>query len=253
MAQRTSRWWTKLVGVLVVLVLLAGAGELALRLIIPGIVQGAIRTQLHLTDDHPVDVSLGGSALLAALGGGVGDVTVEVPNAPLLEGVEADATVHAARVPFSPTTGEITGGTAQLRVSKEQLGNVIELVTQGLAQTGTVRDGSLVVGRSVDLFGQSIELSASIGLSVVDGQVEIEPRGVQAAGLDLSAEQISAATGSLLDPILSPQALCVDDRLPRGVELTGIDLSSTGSATISADLAPGILSDPAEQELGSCG
>jgi hypothetical protein len=44
----------------------------------------------------------------------------------------------------------------------------------------------------------------------------------------------------------------VRDQLPRGVALTGITLSSTGSATISADLAPGIVSDERERLNGSC-
>jgi len=251
--RRRSRWWVRLIGAVAVIALLGGAAEVALRLIIPGIIQDAIRTELHLTDDHPVDVELGSSTLFAALRGGVDDVTVEVPNVPLLEGVEADGRAHAARIPFDPTKGPITDGTAELTVSKEQLGSVVELVTQGIAQSGEVRDGSLVVGRSLDVFGQSIELNASIGLAIVDGDVQIEPRGVKAAGFDLSAEQIAAATGSLLDPILEPQTLCVLDRLPAGITLTDIVLSSTGSASIRAELSPGIASDPAQLEQGTCG
>lgn len=251
--RRSPRRWVGLVGGVLALAVLAGAGEVALRLIIPGVIQTAIRDQFGLTEDHPVNVSLGGSALLSAVRGGVGDVTVEVPNTPLLEGIETDATVHAGFMPFDPSTGEISDASARLQVREDQLGNVIALVTQGIADRGSVRGDSLVVGNAVEVFGQAIELSASIGLGIADGAVQIEPRGVRAAGLDLSAEDLSAATGSLLDPILSPQTVCVADRLPRGVTLTGIELSSTGSVTISGDLSARILSDPAEQELGTCG
>jgi hypothetical protein len=45
----------------------------------------------------------------------------------------------------------------------------------------------------------------------------------------------------------------VRDRVPAGVTLTDIVLSSTGSVRIEADLDPGILSDPAQLEPGSCG
>jgi hypothetical protein len=129
----------------------------------------------------------------------------------------------------------------------------VNLVTQGVAQTGEVRDGSLVVGRSIEIFGQEVPLSASLGVAVAGaGEIEIEPRGVTAAGLDLSTEQLAQAAGGLLDPLLQPQVLCVRDQLPRGVALTGITLSSTGSATISADLAPGIVSDERERLNGSC-
>ncbi|QAB18310.1 hypothetical protein Leucomu_10620 [Leucobacter muris] len=253
MSERESRWWPRLLGVVVAVVLLGGAAEVALRLIVPDTIRGAARVGLRLTVDHPVEVSMGGSALLNAFRGGVGDVTVTVPDAPLIEGVKADATVHASLVPFNPMVGEIRDASVSLRVDRDQLGPVVNLVTQGVAQTGEVRDGSLVVGRSIEIFGQEVPLSASLGVAVAGaGEIEIEPRGVTAAGLDLSTEQLAQAAGGLLDPLLQPQVLCVRDQLPRGVALTGITLSSTGSATISADLAPGIVSDERERLNGSC-
>ncbi len=253
MAERRPRRWAGILAVVIALGVLAGAAEFALRLIIPGVIENAVRDQLRLTDDHPVEVSLGGSALLNAVRGGVGDVTVTIPDAPILEGIELEASAHADFSPFDPQRGEISGGTATLTVPKEQLGPVVEMLTSGVAQTGEVSDGELVVGRSVDILGQQVPLTASLGLAVANGDIEIEPRGVSAAGFDLDAEQIAQATGSLLDPILSPHTVCVRDRLPAGIELTDIALSSTGSATISARLAPDIFSDPTRLEPGSCG
>lgn len=252
MSERKPRWWLRILGVVVVIGVLAGAAEVALRLIIPGVIAGAVRSELKMTEDHPVDVSLGGSALISALQGQVGNVTIDVPNIPLLEGVETDASLQAAAVPFNPLEGEITDGSVELTVPKDQLGAVVDLLTSGVAQTAEVSDGALVVGRSIEMFGQEVQLAASIGITVVDGAVQIEPLGVKAAGFDLTAEQISAATGDLLDPVLKPQTVCILDQLPRGVTLTDIGLSSTGSATIRADLDPSILSDPAQQEQGSC-
>lgn len=252
MTQRKPRWWARALGVIAVLALLAGAGELALRLIIPGVIEGAVRSELQLSDDHPVDVELGGSTLLGALRGGVSDVSVAAPDVPIVDGLTADARVHADFTPFNPTSGAMEGATAALTVPKDELGPTIELLTQGIAQSGEVRGDDLVVGRSLDLFGQSVSLEASLHLGVEDGEVTVAPTGVKAAGFDLSAEQLGNATGSLLDPILKPQALCIADRLPRGVELTAVDLSTTGSVTLRAALSPTILSDPKQQELGSC-
>ncbi|RGE21069.1 LmeA family phospholipid-binding protein [Leucobacter sp. wl10] len=253
MAKRRSRWGRRILAILLTVVLLAGAAEVALRLVIPGVVGGIVREQLRLTDDHPVEVTLGGSALLNALRGGIGDATIDIPNAPLVEGIPVDAEAYADFSPWSPGSGEIRGGRASLTVPREQLGAVIGLLTSGVAQTGEVRGGELAVGRTVEAFGQSVPITARIGIAVTGGDVEIDPRGVSAAGLDLSAEQISQATGSLLDPILEPQTVCVRDRIPAGITLTGIVLSSTGSVRIEADLAPEILSDPAQLEPGSCG
>lgn len=252
MAPRKTNWWLRSLIVVVVLGLLAGAAELALRLIVPDVIANAIRTEMGLSDDHPVEVEMGGSAALNALRGGIGDVTVTSPGVPIIEGLSVDAKVHADFSPFNPSKGEIRGGTAALTVPKDELGATIEMLTQGIAQSGEVRGDDLVVGRSLEIFGQNVGLSASLHLGVQDGEVTVEPTGVKAAGFDLSAEQLASATGSLLDPILKPQQVCISDRLPRGIELTAIEMSTTGSVTIRAALSPAILSDPAEQEPGSC-
>lgn len=252
MARGTPRWWKKLLGVLVALAVLAGAGELALRLIVPGVIENTVRTQLKLSGDHPVDVSLGGSALLNALRGGIGDVRVGVPEAPIRDGIVADAELTAGLVPFNPLNGEIRDGDVRLTVPQDQLGPFVSLLTKGVATTGEVRDGNFVIGRSISFLGQEIPLTISLAVSVSDGNIVLEPTQVSAAGLDLTAEQITQATGTLLDPVLHPEPVCVRDQLPAGVTITEITLSSTGSAMIDASLSPGIVSDPAQRAKGSC-
>ena len=247
------RRWPAVVGALAAIAVLGGAAELALRLIVPGVVAAAVRDQLGLTPDHPVEVSLGGSALLHAIRGGVGDVSVRVPAAPLVKGIAVDAAAHADFSPFDPARGEIRGATVALTVPEGEIGSVVSLLTRGVAQTGEVRDGELVVGRTVEVLGQRIPLTATIAVAVSDGDVEVEPRGLSAGGLGLGVEQIARATGSLLDPILRPHVVCVRDRLPAGVSLTEIALSSTGSVTLRADVDPRIASDPRLLDPGSCG
>lgn len=253
MARGRSSWWKKLLGVVVALAVLGGAAEFAIRLIVPGVIENTVRSQLKLSGDHPVDVSLGGSALLNAFRGGIGDVSVAVPDTPLVDGIVADAAVHADLVPFNPLNGEIRDGTVQLTVPQDQLGPVVALLTKGVATTGEVRDGNLVVGRSVTLLGQEIPLTIALDVSVANGDVVLEPQQVSAAGLDLTAEQITQATGALLDPVLHPEPVCVRDQLPAGVTLTDLTLSSTGNAVIEAKLAPTAVSDPAMRAKGSCG
>ncbi len=252
MARGTPRWWKKLLGVVVAIAVLGGAAELGLRLLVPSTIENAVRSQLDLSADHPVDVSLGGSAVRHALRGGVGDITVAVPEAPLGDGIVADAKLSAGLVPFNPLTGEIRDGEVALTVPQDQLASIVGLLTKGVATTGEVRDGDLVVGRSVSLLGQDIPLNITLGLSVQDGDVLLEPKQVSAAGLDLTAEQVQQATGSLLDPVLRPEPVCVRDRLPAGVTLTDIAFSSTGNTVIQATLSPTAASDPALRKMGTC-
>ncbi|WP_125098819.1 DUF2993 domain-containing protein [Leucobacter chromiireducens] len=253
MARGESSWWKKLLGVLIALAVLAGAAELGLRLFLPGTIEGVVRSQLKLSGDHPVDVNLGGSALLHALRGGVGDVTVTVPAAPLTDGVTADAKMHAGLVPFNPLTGEISEGSLRFTVPQDQISPIVSVLTKGAATTGEVLDGDLVVGRSIPFLGQDVPITIALGVGVANGDVILTPKEVSAAGLDLTAEQIAGATGSLLDPLLRPEPICVRDQLPAGVTLTGVEFSSTGSITVSADLAPTAVSDPKLHAKGSCG
>ena len=253
MAKGTSSWWKKLLGVLIALAVLAGAAEFGFRMFLPGLIEGVVRSQLGLSGDHPVDVELGGSALLHAVQGGVGDVTVSVPAAPLTDGIVADAEVHAGLVPFNPLTGEIRDGSLRFTVPQDQIGPVVSLLTKGVATTGEVRDGDLLVGRSIPFLGQEIPLTIALGVGVANGDVVLTPKQVSAAGLDLTSEQIAQATGTLLDPVLRPEPICVRDQLPAGVTLTGVEFSSTGSITVSADLAPTAVSDPKLRAKGVCG
>lgn len=252
MTERKPRWWLRALSVIVVLGLLAGAAELALRLIIPNVIAGAVREQLHLTPDHPVDVSLGGSALLHTIAGRVGQVSVSIDDAELVDGLRGDVALRADSVPFAFSEREISGGTAKLTINREQLPAAISLLTSGVADGAEVRGGELVVSRTMELFGAEVPLSVNLALGVNGGDVTIEPRSVTAAGFDLTADEIRSASGGALDDLLSPHTVCVRDRLPQGVELTGITLSSTGSVELRVALAPGIISDPAQREPGSC-
>lgn len=250
--ERKPRWWLRILWVVVIVGVLAGAAEFALRLIVPGVIQTAVRQQLGMPSNHEVDVSLGGSVLLGALRGGVRDVTIDVPDAPLIEGLAADAELHAAAVPFNPLSGEIEGATAKLTFTKDQLSPAVSLLTSGVADSGEVKDGALVVGKSLAVFGQEVPLTVSLGLSVDSGDVVVQPEAVNLADLGLDAAQISQATGGLLDPILQQRTVCVRDQLPRGVTLTNISLLRGGAAVVEAKLAPGLLSDDAEREKGTC-
>ncbi len=238
--------------VIVVIAMLAGAAELALRAIIPSLVASAIRTPLHLTADHDVDVDLGGSVLLHTLTGKVGDLEVGIDSVPLMDGLTGDVTLQADAVPFNPTSGEIAGGQARLTIPADDIDPVVTMLTQGIADSGQVRGDTIEISRTVAVFGQEVALTAAVRVAVKDGDVVIDPAGVRAVGLDLDAEQLRQTTGGLLDPVLTPQTICVRDQLPKGIELRDITLSSTGSVAIDARLSPKILSDPSEQATGSC-
>jgi len=250
---RKRRWWRPVIGVVIALALLAGAAELAIRLAVPGIVSSAVRQQLSLSPTHPVDVQIGGAAILPAITGRLNDLTVTVDDAELLDGLAGTVRLHAGSVPFDFEHGEIRGGSASLTLSPSQISPAIKLFTAGVADGGAVTDGELVVTKQVALFGAEVPVRATLGLAVRDGDVLITPKGIGAVGFDLTAKRLRKLTGHTLDGMLRAHDVCVKDRLPLGVELTGIDMLDNGSARLSVEVSPTIVSDPAQRKPGSCG
>lgn len=244
--------WLKVSLALVVSVgVLAGAGELILRAIVPHIVASSVRESLHIPKSHEVDVQVSGSALLNALTGATGRVEVEVPDAPIADGVTATLSLEADRVPFAVTSGEMSNARATMFVPAEKLGPVISFLTSGVADSGKTSGDSLVVGKKIEAFGFSVELEATLHLSVENGDVRVVPEGLSAVGFDLSAEQLASATGGLLDPLLEPRVVCVADRLPAGITPRDITIAPSG-ARVQVNVSDDFLSNPAKQELGSC-
>lgn len=246
------RWVKVIIALVLTLGVLGGLAEWGLRLAVPGIVEGAVRQKLDLPRSHPVDVELGGSALLHAIRGGVGDISVEVPDAPVADGVRATLTFRAEQVPFGVTSGAMTAPHAEIFVPADDLGPVISLLTNGVADTGKTSSGELVVGKQLEALGFTVPIEATLGLSVVDGEVLVEPRGLSAVGFDLTTEQLAAATGGLLEPLLSARQICVAEWLPRGATLRDVKITASG-ARVAFALSPTLLSDSAEQQRGTCG
>lgn len=245
------RWAKALIAIGISLAVIGVVAEIGLRMFVPGIVEGVVRKQLDLPKSHEVDVELGGSALIHALGGGLGDISIEIPDASVIDGTSATLAFHAERLPFAATSKDMTGGSASVFVKSADLGPIVSLLTSGAADSGKTGDGEITVGRAIDAFGFSVPISASIKASVEDGKVKIVPTGLSAVGFDLSADQLGAATGGLLDPLLQPHVLCVSDRLPAGVMLDDIKVSRTG-VRVDVSLAPDFLSNKAQLDPGVC-
>lgn len=246
-----KRWVKVLIALAVSLVVIGGVAEWGLRLIIPNVIQQEVRSKLNLPKSHPVDVQLGGLAIFHAIGGGVGDVSVEVPDAPIVDGLTATLSFHADRVPFAATSKAMNDATASIFVPQAELDPVVSLLTNGAATSGRTSGGELVVGRTLDAFGFSVPLSARLALAADHGKVRIEPRGLSAVGFDLSSDQLAAATGNLLDPLLKTHVVCVSDKIPAGVTIEGIDVATNG-VRVDVRLAPTILSDAAQRQPGTC-
>ncbi len=255
--KRRPRWWLRILSTVLVLGLLVAGVEVALRAIIPGIIATSIRDSFGLSPEQPITVQLQGSALVPALSGRVGQVNVTVPNVEVLDGIYATLEASADSVPFDPTSGTIEGGTASVSVSSRSFGQVVSLATNGFVSIGEIVGNQVRVGTELGLFGFDVPFTALLALSISDGDLLVEPTSVQATGFDFSVEELRNLTSGPIAELLSPHRICVSDRIPRGITLTDITVQERFVApqarlTLSVALAPDVLSNPAQLEMGSC-
>ena len=254
--KRKPRWWLRIVATVFAIAALAGIGELGLRAIIPNVIAGLVRENLHLSTKHPVEVELVGSALVHALAGNVGDVTLRVPALKVMDGIEVDMAATAASIPFNPSNGEIKGASASATIPSGDMSALVSLVSEGLIDEGTVRNGEIELSRTMQMFGWDTQIAASLALSIQDGDVLVDPTEIKAAGFDLTVDQLRPLLGEAAATLLDTHTLCVRDRLPAGITLTDIDLRANGEggqATVTATPAPDLLSNPKQMQMGSCG
>ncbi|MDI6022120.1 LmeA family phospholipid-binding protein [Leucobacter sp. UT-8R-CII-1-4] len=253
--RKKAKLWLRLLVALLAVAALAGLAELALRAIIPTVIAGVVRDNMGLPKDHPVEVDLKGSALFPALTGHVNNVSMKVDSVSVFDGIEANLFAYAESVPFDPSKGEIIGARAAVTIPSKSMNSVMALVSNGLIDEGSVRDGEIELGRTMQMFGYDVPLKATLAVSVDRGDLLVRPTSVSAAGFDLSTEELRPLLGESAATFLDTHVVCVRDQLPAGITLSQVAFKSNvfgGSATVSAKLSPDLLSNERQLQPGTC-
>lgn len=253
--RKRAKLWLRLFVVLLAVAAFAGLAELALRAIIPTVIAGVVRDNMGLSKDHPVEVDLKGSALFPAFTGHVNNVSMKVDGVSVFDGIEANLFAYAESVPFDPSKGEILGARASVTIPSKSMNSVMALVSNGMIDEGSVRDGEIELGRTMQMFGYDVPLKATLAVSVDRGDLLVRPTSVSAAGFDLSTEELRPLLGDAAATFLDTHVVCVRDQLPAGITLSQVAFKSNvfgGSATVSAKLSPDLLSNERQLQPGTC-
>ncbi|SMH34534.1 Protein of unknown function [Rathayibacter oskolensis] len=236
--------------VLVLLVVAAVVGDAVARRAVADQAAASIREALSLPEDHPVSVDVAGWAVLPQLlagrldrldvrsdAVGFGDLTGDVDAT--LEGVPASG------------TGPLDSGTASVALDAASVGDLVAARSE-VPIDGVTLDPPLVrVNTSVEVLGLTLAAGVGIELGAADGAIELTPSEVTVAGTTLTAADVEERFGGVADGLLSPRSVCIADSIPRGLSLTEATVSAESLDTVFA-LSPTFLSDPAQQETGTC-
>ncbi|WP_159500320.1 DUF2993 domain-containing protein [Microbacterium sp. 18062] len=252
-APRRHRRWPWLVAVLVVLALAVAAwfaGEWIARDLVTKAVRQQIVARLDLPVDQRIDVDIPGSILLQLAGGTVHDVHLvsdDVTVGQVTGDVEVD--LHELALWNGPTMAD---GTATVSLDAEQLRALLAGVDGFPAETVGLAAPNVTASTELTFFGASFPLGIALTPTAADGALLLTPAALQLAGADITADDLRARFGGLVDPLLQSWPVCVAQYLPVGVPLTGVEV--TGDRLIADFAVRGtLLTDAAERAKGSCG
>ncbi|WP_309067252.1 DUF2993 domain-containing protein [Microbacterium sp.] len=247
--RRRGRGGVALVVVLVLVIGLAVAAEFVARAVVRDQVRERIVNELSLPADHPVDVGLEGVVLLQLAAGTLDRIRVSSDDVAVGD-MAVDADVELTRVPVRD--GAAAGpGTGQLRIDAAGLEQLLAQSALPQVLTGAsvaLAEPDVVLSNEFTVLGSQVPIELAVTPGAADGAVTLSPTRATLGGVELALDQLAAVVG------MSPEAttVCIANRVPAGISLT--DVSVVGDQLVAeAAIAEGTLSDPALQELGSCG
>lgn len=236
-----------LVIIVALVVVLAVAGELTARAVVPGIVADKVRSALKLPSDHPVTVGVGDQIMLLSLAQSrLDDVDISSRDV-TFEALTVDAMAHAARVSFD---GTMSDAVISAEITAE---NLLALLPADSIPIDDLRldAGNAILSTSFAAFGATIPLSLTMQPSIADGDLLLAPQSLSIGNLDLSVDDVSSLASAAGIDTSEPIRLCLRGEIPAGVTLTSATASG-GVLRVEAQIADTIATDAALQANGTC-
>lgn len=245
--------WRWIVGVLVILVLAAGAfvaGEWLARDVTTNTIRGMLVSQLGVAKDQPVDVELQGSVLVQLMKGSLDDVTVSAQDVTLGQ-VTGDVSVHATGVSVRGERGA-SSGTATIGLDEAQLRALMGSVDGFPADTLGLAAPDVTISYPLQVLGAEFVVGVALQPSAAEGDLVLTPSSFRLGDAEISADALRDRFGGLAKTVLGDWSVCIAQHVPAGMTLTGVAVEGQ-ELVASFDLDPGILDDPELRALGTCG
>ena len=234
---------------LVVLAALAVVAELVARQMVPSTIRSTVVERLELPADHPVDVDVDGILIPQLIVGTLHDVRIASQDV-TVGAFSGDVTAHGQGVPIR-ADGPAAGGTAEVRMSTEQLRSLLATIDGFPAETVELEAPNVTASTEVELLGARIPLGLVLEPRAADGDLVLTPVEGTVAQATVTADQLRRQFGSLLDPVLQDRSVCIASSVPAALTLESIEVVDDELvAGFSVD--GGIIDDPALQANGTC-
>lgn len=247
--RRRGRTFLILGVILVVVAALTVVAELVARQMVPDMIRSAVVEQLSLPPDRVVDVEVDGILLPQLIAGTLADVRIASDDV-TLGAFSGDVTAHGEGIPIRGN-GAAAGGTAEVRMSTEQLRSLLMTIDGFPAETIALEAPNVTASTEVQVLGATIALGLVLEPSAADGDLVLAPVEGSIAQVTVTAEQLRQQFGGLLEPLLQDRSVCVASSLPAALTLASIAVVDD-ELVAGFDIDGGIINDPALQADGTC-
>jgi hypothetical protein len=248
-ARRRGRTLVVVAVILAVLAALVVVAELVARQVVPNMIRSSVVEQLGLPADHPVDVEVEGILIPQLIAGTLADVHIASEDV-TVGAFSGDVTAHGEDVPIRGDA-PATGGTAEVRMSTEQLRSLLSTIDGFPAETIELEAPNVTASTEVEVLGATIPLGLVLEPGAAEGDIVLTPVEGTVAGVTVTADQLRERFGSLLDALLQDRSVCIASSLPAALTLQSIEVVDD-ELVAGFSIDGGIVDDPALQADGTC-
>lgn len=249
-APRRSRRGAVWIVVVVLLVGLPVAAEVAARIVAPQLIRDRIVESLGLAPDQRIDVDIPTPLLLPLLAVG------QLPELRLsaeeveLDGITADVEVVALDVPMY-VDADWSDGDATLVLDEEETRRLLSRVEGFPADAFALDPPEIAIDTSFEVFGAEVPVGVRLSAEADDDRLLLSPTTFRLAGSDVSADALRRQLGPLVGSLLEDWPVCVAEHLPAALTLEDVAIEDRG-VVASFEIDSAILHDDAAQQPGSC-
>lgn len=243
------RGWIALVVVLVVVALLAVAGEVAARTLAPKIIRDQLVANLGLPAGQRIDVEIPGLLLPQLAFGNVPEMTIASDDVEF-DGIDGDVRVNLQDVPVWGGV-DWSGGSAQIILDETQTRALLARVDGFPVDAFRLAAPEVALETAFDVFGASIPLGVRLTAEARAGDLVLAPTTLLLGDTEVSADAVRQQLGPLVGSFLEEWEICLAQYLPAALTLRDVQVEEPG-VIARFEIDSGILRDPQMQANGTC-
>ena len=248
--RRSRRAVAWIVAVVLLVVGLPIAGEVAARIIAPQLIRDRIVQSLGLADDTQIDVEIPSLLLLPlVVAGQLPELRLSAQDVEL-DGLTGDIEVVALDVPMY-RDADWSDADATVVLDETQTRALLSRVEGFPADAFALDPPEIALDTQFALFGAEVPVGVRLSAEASEGRILLTPTRFRLAGADVSADALRQQLGPLAGSLVEDWPVCVAEYLPAAMRLEGVAIEDRG-VVASFEIESTILNDPAAQSAGSC-